>query len=383
MGSSITFASGVAISKDNFYTAVALDELDHWDYFSRMFIYRHNDEDDWTYHDLDGWGMVSTAFKEIGRELLTLNCDGDIEIFTPGNQKYETIIPEKKDHLIYGAFNSIKAFNFGTYVCGEGGQVYIYNKNMWESISGSLAETIIDTDKTVKEDLLDLDKEYHGYLTSLYSINGLSANELYVCGSKKGRGFVAVFDGNDWSEISINTPSTLNHISICPKTRDMIICGEYGTLLRGNRHSDFKNLKNMTINSTFYSSDFYQDTLYIASEDGLYTYKDNVFKKVEAVENIKATFHVEEKDGVLWVLAEKFLIRFDGKHWEIIEHPDNTNDNEEKNEILKCHAGEICPRSGNWYSHANQMQKRYFSEGEIMPEIENNAWGKTIWYMDI
>jgi hypothetical protein len=29
------------------------------------------------------------------------------------------------------------------------------------------------------------------------------------------------------------------------------------------------------------------------------------------------------------------------------------------------------------------MEKRHFNQGEVMPEIPNNAWGETIWYMDL
>lgn len=51
--------------------------------------------------------------------------------------------------------------------------------------------------------------------------------------------------------------------------------------------------------------------------------------------------------------------------------------------ILRCEAGQICPQSGEWYSPANNMEKRHFNQGEVMPEIPNNAWGETIWYMDL
>jgi len=50
---------------------------------------------------------------------------------------------------------------------------------------------------------------------------------------------------------------------------------------------------------------------------------------------------------------------------------------------LRCEAGQPCPQSGEWYSPANDMQKRHFNQGEIMPEIKDNTWGETIWYLDI
>ena len=48
---------------------------------------------------------------------------------------------------------------------------------------------------------------------------------------------------------------------------------------------------------------------------------------------------------------------------------------------LRCEAGQICPKTGEWYSPANDMEKRHFNQGEVMPEIKDNPWGLTIWYM--
>lgn len=382
MKSAVTFSSGVAISKNSFYLASALDELDHYDYYSRMFVYRHIDDVKWSCHDLDGWGMVSTAFETETEQLLTVNPDGDLEIYVDNNKesKIESILSDQFRDTVYVGFNRIKSFSFGTYTCGDGGQIYWQENNKkWESISYNLADPLLKKNSLTKDELLDLNHTF-GYDTYLYDIEGTSRQDLYVCGSRSDRGFIAYFTGQSWVSIEVKTPSTLNNIILCNNQSDVYVIGQYGTLLKGNNKTGFKNLKDMTINSTFYSGEFYQDILYIASEDGLYTYENNSFKKVEALKGLKGTFYVEEKEGVLWVLSYKNLIRFDGYHWEIIHHPDN--EEEETLKRLKCYAGERCPQSGEWYSTANQMQKRHFKQGDMMPEIENNVWGETIWYMD-
>lgn len=51
--------------------------------------------------------------------------------------------------------------------------------------------------------------------------------------------------------------------------------------------------------------------------------------------------------------------------------------------ILKCEAGQICPKTGEWYSPANNMEKCHFNQGEVMPEIKDNPWGLTIWYFQL
>ncbi|WP_180171127.1 PoNe immunity protein domain-containing protein, partial [Acinetobacter sp. YH12027] len=48
---------------------------------------------------------------------------------------------------------------------------------------------------------------------------------------------------------------------------------------------------------------------------------------------------------------------------------------------LRSEAGQICPKTGEWYSTANNMEKRHFKQGDVMPEIKDNPWGLTIWYL--
>ncbi|SDB86762.1 hypothetical protein [Acinetobacter boissieri] len=380
MANAISFTTGVAISEDNFYLACVLDELDHWDYYARMFIYKHTEsgEDAWCYHDLDGWGLVSTEFVDSTKELITMNSEGDLEVLVPGDEYNEKVIPNKDEHLVYGSFTCLKDLGFGVYVCGSGGKVYQRTSEGWGNVSFNLEEPIIDTRKTKKEDLLDLNKR-SGYEIYLYGIAGFATDQLYVCGRNGDRGFIAYFNGEYWVDIDAKTPSTLNNIIVCENQTDIIVTGEYGTLLQGNVNTGFKNLKDMGISTPFYSAAYYNHVLYITSEDGLYRYENNSYSKVKEVEHIRGTSDVEAKDGVLWVVANKELIRFDGQHWQIICYPGNE---EETGQRLKCYAGKVCPKTGDWYSTANKMQKRHFKQGEVMPEVPDNDWGETIWYMD-
>ncbi|WP_130802875.1 hypothetical protein [Acinetobacter ihumii] len=52
-------------------------------------------------------------------------------------------------------------------------------------------------------------------------------------------------------------------------------------------------------------------------------------------------------------------------------------------ENLRGFAGQTCPRTGNWWSPANQLQSRHFEQGEVFPEVGNNSWGETIWYLEV
>lgn len=48
---------------------------------------------------------------------------------------------------------------------------------------------------------------------------------------------------------------------------------------------------------------------------------------------------------------------------------------------LRCEAGEPCPREGYWFTPARSGSRRYFQQGEVMPEFSTD-WGKTIWQWD-
>ena len=76
----------------------------------------------------------------------------------------------------------------------------------------------------------------------------------------------------------------------------------------------------------------------------------------------------------------KDLVDFARSQYTPLDKHGNTESDDTR---LRCVAGEICPQSGEWYSPANNMEKRHFDQGETMPEIPNNPWGETIWYLDL
>lgn len=366
MKRNITFTAGCAIDKYEFYLASVLDELDYSDDFSKMLTYNFI-EKQWRSYDLEDWKTISVAYNKPTHTLLCLDLYGRLERFESDQHRYEYV--EEDIEL-----NKIKVIDQSLYVCGADGKVYKYTDSEWNNLSLNLHET----KNITKEELMSLDVPI--YLEKyLIDINGFSKNEVYVCGLDRGEGFLAFFDGENWNTINKITPSSLNRIILCPTGENIFVLGSYGTLLKGNIHKGFQNLKDMGITSDFYSGAFYKNIMYIASEDGLYTYINNTFTKVPSIEHIKGTFEIQEKDEVLWILSAKELIRFDGENWEIIHHPDNE---EETSNRLKCYAGDRCPESGDWYS-PHQVEKRYFAKGDVMPEIENNTWGETIWYLDI
>ncbi|APV35447.1 type VI immunity family protein [Acinetobacter soli] len=82
--------------------------------------------------------------------------------------------------------------------------------------------------------------------------------------------------------------------------------------------------------------------------------------------------------------SPKWIARFDAdSDWPEGKRVKKTQTGVSDNNAIKVLGGETCPQTGEWYSPANNMEKRYFEQGEIMPQIENNSWGETIWYLKV
>lgn len=60
--------------------------------------------------------------------------------------------------------------------------------------------------------------------------------------------------------------------------------------------------------------------------------------------------------------------------------PSSTPQESQQAKRLRCEAGQPCPKSGSWSSPAHPQGNRHFQQGEVMPHIEGNSWGATIWY---
>jgi len=317
--SSITFVTGCAISQSNFYLTSNLDSLDTWDLFSKTFIYKHQ-SNEWVGIDLDGWKVISVAFFENSEvsSLLALEQDGDLGIFQENKNRLQKI-RAIDDSKIQGQFNRIRVIDNLLYVCGDGSQIYMNHNEDWRALGIDFSEEVLNIPKT---DELNMGLEL-SFDINLYDINGFNSNNIYICGVKKNEGFISYYNGSSWNVIERITPSPLCGITTCPDKENIIISGAYGTLIMGNFKDGFKNLKNISINSTFYSTAYYKDNLYIASEDGLYIYTEGTYQLVDAIKDIKGITSIEEKEGVLWVLSYKKLIRFNGEVWERIKHPLN------------------------------------------------------------
>ncbi len=50
-------------------------------------------------------------------------------------------------------------------------------------------------------------------------------------------------------------------------------------------------------------------------------------------------------------------------------------------EKLSIRAGQVCPKSGYWFTVAQENSRQYFKQGEVLPEIKSD-WGEVYWQFD-
>jgi hypothetical protein len=97
----------------------------------------------------------------------------------------------------------------------------------------------------------------------------------------------------------------------------------------GNAVEGFKNLSNPKPLPNFYSLCKFNECIYLASAPKLFMYDPNQpelgIQEVETglVPEVQDSHIVNSKDGVLWSIGFKDIVKFDGEKWERIHHPDN------------------------------------------------------------
>ncbi|MEG0681863.1 MAG: DUF3396 domain-containing protein [Eubacterium sp.] len=77
--------------------------------------------------------------------------------------------------------------------------------------------------------------------------------------------------------------------------------------------------------------------------------------------------------------SPQWIARFDqDSEWPKGKRVNNSNNPPKAHVRLSFQAGEICPRSGYWFTVAKENSRQYFNEGEVFPNFKNN-WGEVYW----
>ena len=101
----------------------------------------------------------------------------------------------------------------------------------------------------------------------------------------------------------------------------IVICGHNGTLLRGNHRDGFTDISPIANSESFTGISIYDDTIYLAHEDGLCLVEGT------SIENVQTGLRPELTDGcrlfaidgVLWSVGYHEIARLSEGRWERIK----------------------------------------------------------------
>ncbi|RQO36426.1 hypothetical protein DBR37_08945 [Herminiimonas sp. KBW02] len=325
--SRISMGAGTAVSADIYYMSCSLDDPAIDEPCSRLFFYQDQTKEKWFYHDQPGWRVVSTCLlPEHGttpRSVVALSEEGGIEVYNRNGSHVEKIVDAglSDSSKGYGYLNRVRLIGGALFACGYGGQLYKRGRTGWRHVDQGLLRKPslpMPADRSKIEEWMKNEAE----VIDVLDVNGVSQTDIYAVGD---HGFIAHYDGSTWVSLRPKTQSCLYSLYI-ESANDVWIAGSQGTLLKGNAQSGFQAVLRKSTEADFYAMTKFNDEVYIGASDGLYKLLRGDVIATEPTLKMKMTevADVEAKEGVLWALASKHLLRFDGKKWDIFEHIDNT-----------------------------------------------------------
>ncbi|AMW78306.1 hypothetical protein AMD27_05040 [Acinetobacter sp. TGL-Y2] len=161
---------------------------------------------------------------------------------------------------------------------------------------------------------------------------------------------------------------------------EILTSGTQGNLLLIKEDNSIQRLTDLKFSSDFYSLAKFDGDVYIGSSEGIYIYSNHKLNKINISSQIdeNLVFKLEAAQSYLWAFTNKFILRFDGVKWEIINHPDN-HENDEA--FFSIKAGEKCPQKGYWFTVAKENSRQYFKQGDTLPNVKSD-WGDVHWQFD-
>lgn len=299
---SVTFIDGCVLDLDYIYVATKLDTLDLELYTHTRLFYFYNGQ--WYRHDRN-WDIKSVCVyhNRDRRESCALSIQGDVEFqWAGGGERIEKIIGAGTlDGR--GAMMQIKEVGGSLLACGYGGQIYERRESGWNDIAEGLRA--LDGGKKALD---------------ICSIDGESSHDLYAVGFG-GRIFHR--KGEFWSEL--DSPTTENLERVVWHEGRMYACGKSGVVVMGDS-SGFTCIPPGEEGDDFWGITVFDGVVYLSALSGVYMVKGSKIVKVDMSLSTNAgSYRIDSCEGALWSFGSKNILCFDGKKWERITHPDNSD----------------------------------------------------------
>lgn len=322
----VSFSTALVFLDNAIVLAGAVDDHEPFAKFTRVFQFVENKPPNWWTTDLDS-RVCSIAYfgPDIERfdDFVTLSEEGDVRYFVENSPIIEKIPGAgvfSEGAKNWGYLADIQQIGQHLYACGYRGQVYKRRiPDEWVHMDEGLLQAPAP-DTPMAESI------------ALSVINGPHESAIYAAGYQHcdwlpPRAFF--WNGRTWRPLELPKEAE-RIINICVESESRIwMCGSNGTLLLGNAKDGFKSLSKVEDNQLFASICLYRKKVFLGSNLGLFAYDpaDHAAGIRKVVTGLKPEIQdaniVDSYEDTLWSIGPKDIVRFNGKEWERIHHPDN------------------------------------------------------------
>ncbi|HFZ1186399.1 TPA: hypothetical protein ACKRKO_001168 [Pseudomonas aeruginosa] len=333
----ISFGHGCAVNDELFCVSSFPDEINPETEYTRIFILNLSSAVPWMHHDIAGRTIVSMALRPAShntpRACYALSSYGELQIFN-STEVVEEEIPatgsraNRRDGLTFSAISRI-----GTkeYVCGALGRIYRRDGDGWVQVATDVSNMAFQELQSVigsvelpdSGNISEMTAKLRG-IPNFEHISGTAENDIYACGNN---GIIFHWNGKHWNALRSPTRQHLHYIN-CNSPDEIYICGHNGTLLSGNARNGFHRVALGKNDLNLWTVRKFNEAIYVGTTSGLFRAEKQKLQPVDlGLSESLAAFTVQALDAterVLWVVADKFLLRLEGGAWEKIDHPDNT-----------------------------------------------------------
>jgi hypothetical protein len=324
----VTFTTGMTYARDKLFISASPDDDEPHTPYTLWYTYRHNEFDDAWNHIVTRWWAVSCCNfitkTPSGDASVGLSKEGDLyylfDDLTELTEKIQGAGVNSPDAKNWGYLTSLKQIGEHLYACGYSGQVYKrIDTNNWVHIDQGLLQSPVKAKET-------------GERIALTAIDGVNESAIYAIGYKSADYLPPVvyfYNGLKWSNIKLPEIAERLTAIFIENEQKVWLCGANGTLLLGNAYDGFSSLSTTNDNQLFSSVCRFNETIYLASNTGLFAY--DVKNHAKGIYEVNTSLEPKLQDanivcsegGVFWSIGTKDIARFDGTQWERIHHRDN------------------------------------------------------------
>jgi len=286
---STQYVSGAARFSDLIYLigrdrGLIKDEIEHARFigFDRG-NFGHNGDRNWR-------GIALCVAKLPSERMVAIGEDGQVFTYVGGKHTDETIQPQPV------CLRNIGVVDGYAIACGMKRQVYRRSaENSWTAMHAPAPK--------------------EGQNAGFEAIAGYSIKETYAVG---WNGEIWEWDGGQWLNRTSPTNLILTGLA-CAGDGNVYICGQHGTLIRG-RHDLWDIIDLEKFVEDLWDTHWFNDTLYLATMTGLYTFTSAGIRPVDFGSDAPATcYRLTSAENVLWSVGTDDVFCFDGKQWTRID----------------------------------------------------------------